>query len=149
MRQRDRKIPRSAITVSPRTVTSVTTHSYKCHHAQLQVSPRTVSPRTANKTNSQNPSGPILLHPAIHLHPPSSPSDTQSTGTRKELGDRLVKHRDWKRTKTCRSVITNGENPPGPISHHPVIHLYPLHLHQTHSLPEQERNSVRNSVTGS
>ena len=103
---------------------------------------------TANKTNSQNPSGPILLHPAIHLHPPSSPSDTQSIG-KKELGDRLVKHRDWKRTKTCRSVITNGENPPEPILHHPVIHLYPLHLHQTHSLQEQERNSVRNSVTGS
>ena len=136
MRQRDRKIPRSAITVSPRTVTSVTTHSYKCHHAQQ--TKQTVR---------------ILLDPSYFTQPfisipPSSPSDTQSIG-KKELGDRLVKHRDWKRTKTCRSVITNGENPPGPILHHPVIHLYPLHLHQTHSLPEQERNSVRNSVTGS
>ena len=41
VRQRDRKISRSAITVSPRTVTvsprtvrSVTTHNFECHHAQ-------------------------------------------------------------------------------------------------------------------
>ena len=135
MRQRNRKISRSASTVSPRTVKSVTTHNYQCHHAQQ--TEQTVR---------------ILLdllyftQPFISLL--LSPSDTQSIG-QKELGERLVKHRDWKRTKTCRSVITNGENPPGPILHHPVIHLYPLHLHQTHSLQEQERNSVRNSVIGS
>ena len=65
VRQRNRKISRSASTVSPRTVKSVTTHNYQCHHAQLPV-----SPCTTNRTNSQNPSGPVLLHPAIHLHPP-------------------------------------------------------------------------------
>ena len=34
VRQRNRKISRSASTVSPRTVKSVTTHNYQCHHAQ-------------------------------------------------------------------------------------------------------------------
>mgnify|MGYP005690813723 CR=1 FL=1 len=127
VRQRNRKTSRSASTVSPRTVKSVTTHNYQCHHAQQ--TEQTVR---------------ILLDPSYFTQPfismpPSSPSDTQSIG-KKELGDRLVKHRDWKRTKTYRSVITIGENPPEPILHHPVIHLYPLHLHQTHSLQEHERN---------
>ena len=97
MKQRDRKKPKSArLQVSPRTVTSVTTHSvtthnkgYKCHHAQQ------------GRRNSENLSGPILPHPVIHPHSLHL-HQTQSTGTREEHGDRLVKHWDRKRTKTCR-----------------------------------------------
>ena len=97
MKQRDRKKPESArLQVSPRTVTSVTTHSvtthnkgYKCHHAQQ------------GRRNSENLSGPILPHPVIHPHSLHL-HQTQSTGTREEHGDRLVKQRDRKRTKICR-----------------------------------------------
>ena len=94
--------------VSPRTVTSVTTHSvtthnkgYKCHHAQQ------------GRRNSENLSGPILPHPVIHPHSLHL-HQTQSTGTREEHGDRLVKQRDRKRTKICekrrkKSVITHNK----------------------------------------
>ena len=96
-----------------------------------------------------NPSYLTLLHAhrSLHLH------QTQSTGIREEhdLGNRLVKQRDRKKTKICQiiSVITHNKgrrssvNLSGPLLPHPVIHAHrSLHLHQTQSTGIREEHDL-------
>ena len=115
--------------VSPRTVNSVTTHSQECHHAQ-----QTEQTLKSFQTCVTSPS---------HSSHPTFISIRHTVYRTKELGERLVKQRDW----SVISVIIKGETPPILISLPPVTHLYPLQLRQAHSLQEQEKNSVRNLVT--
>ena len=117
------------IRVSPRTANSVTTHSQECHHAQqTEQTLQSFQTRVTSSSHSSHSTFISIRHAAYRT---------------KELSERLVKQR----IRSVISVIIKGETPPILILLPPVTHLYPLQLRQAHSLQEQEKNWVRNSVT--
>ena len=122
MRQRDRKKPRSARSqVSPRTVTSVTTHSVTTHNKEEQTVRILLDPSYITLPFISTP---FDLHQTHSLPEQGRNSVTGSSnkGTGRE-SDYKCHHAQQRRTNSENpSGPINSENPSGPILHHPAIH---------------------------